>query len=73
MKMSCGACGHWLFKVFEQKDRFLIQCEDCDSVSAITVMPAQIKVDWPASIPSQGILCVMPGENEQFYAKKVRP
>ena len=66
MRMSCGACGHWLFMLYKHKGKVLVQCQDCSSKTEISVRMPSLVIDWPVNIPSQGILCVMPGETESF-------
>ena len=65
MRMSCGACGYHLFQIFENGKNLLVKCDDCSSVSEISVNEPKLRIDWPIGIPSQGVLCVMPGETEK--------
>jgi len=70
MRMSCGACGHWLFSLYERNGKILVKCDDCSSITEISVSPPGLKIDWPINIPSQGILCIMPGETETILEGK---
>lgn len=72
MRMSCGACGHWLFSLYEHKGKVLVKCQDCESVTEISVQVPRLTIAWPINIPSQGILCVMPGETENFEPRKIK-
>ena len=74
MRMSCGACGHWQFELYEDDRKghksILVQCNDCESITEVSVTEPELKVDWPVGIRSQGILCVMPGEQERIVWKR---
>lgn len=73
MRMSCGACGHWQFQLYQEGANVLVQCLDCESITEISVIKPRLRIDWPVGIPSQGILCVMPGELERLPERKIRP
>lgn len=59
-KLSCGACGEELVRVYQAKDRLLAECASCAAKTVIRCLPA--KLDMNFADDSDGMLCDMGGD-----------